>query len=441
MNPLARLTPSISSSPVDERTGFIRYVFDLPIEPGEPRIFNASVKMADTGRYMPAACFDNNGGSGLTREAARNAAIGEGIERYCATCYDAADLLFGTAQELSQRYTVSAPEKFALFHPDQHIVEVPPFTQDTPIAWTWGFSLVRLLPVLVPACQVYMPYFPCFQEQGERVIGPVVSTGLACARTLDEALLKSIYEVVERDAFMITWMNQLPMPRVDFTTSTTLNDLYCDRLQREGLNYILIDTTTDIAIPSYLCILIDEHRSPPMICAGGATSLDPIQAAAKALLEAVQTREWAKFMGRTGKACNYADDFSDVREFEDHVALYAYSNMLPAIQFLLTNPQLCPMNRHPIRAGGNCPADLKESVLTLAANDFDVIALDLTTPDVAECGYFVTKILVPGLQPLDADYLHRFLGGLRLYQLPHRLGFTSTDTRIEQLNPYPHPYP
>ena len=48
---------------------------------------------------------------------------------------------------------------------------------------------------------------------------------------------------------------------------------------------------------------------------------------------------------------------------------------------------------------------------------------------------------MPDLQPLDADYQHRFLGGTRLYEVPVRLGYRERPPRLDELNPYPHPFP
>jgi ribosomal protein S12 methylthiotransferase accessory factor len=425
---------------VDHRTGLIRWIFDIPIEPGEPKIFNASVKMADITRYNPQPCYDNNGGSGLTRTQARNAAIGEGLERYCCAMYAAEDLVCGSVGALTDSYALCQPSDFALFHPEQP-GRFPLPDSDVPIAWSWAWSLCHKQPVLVPASLVYMPYFPCFRDQGEKVAGPAVSTGLACADTLDEAVLKGIYECVERDAFMIVWMNRLPVAQVDVRSHPYLRRLYDERLRRDGLRYILLRTTTDIPIPSFLCLLIDDHRNPPMICAGGAASLDPVHAAGKAMTEAVQTREWAKFLGGRGRTFNFAADFTDIRDFEDHVALYGYGDMLHAVAFLLEGRSGATSDSWESGASGDPSHDLQRAVAIFAERQMDVIALDLTTPDVAECGLKVTRAIVPKLQPLDADYQHRFLGGRRLYDVPWRLGFTDQPTTIESLNSYPHPYP
>ena len=410
------------------------------MEPGEPRIFNCSARLAETALYSSAPVFEDNGGAGLTRAAARGAAIGEAMERYCAGLYGTEDLVFGTAGDLGRDYPISAPDSYALFHPDQD-VSYPPFTDDLPLAWTWGFSLVRREPLLVPACLVYMPYTPSFRELGERAVAGAVSTGLACGRSRDESLLRGLCEVVERDAFVITWLNGLAMPRVDLGSSAQLSRLYDDRLQRDGLAYVLVDTTTDLPIPSFLCLLIDESTSPPMISTGGASAVDPVQAATKALIEAVQTRDWARYLGRMGKKRTFATDFSDVRSFEDHVVLYAYGDMAPAIEFLL-NGQLVPLRTgDAITTSEEYAGELESVVAHLGTRGLDVIAIDLTAPDVEQSGYCVTKALVPGLQPLEGDHTQRFLGGSRLYDVPVELRLRANAASFEELNPDPHPYP
>lgn len=425
-------------SPVDERTGLIRWVFDIPVEPGEPSIFNVSVKMADTGSYSTHSSYDNNGGSGLTRQAARQAAIGEGLERYCCSIYGAEELVFGTENGLRDRWDLCGPGEFALFHPDQKLPH-PGADDDTPIAWAVGSRSSTGEPCLVPACLVYMPYFPVFPERGEVVFSPSVSTGLACARSFDRAILGGVYELIERDAFMIVWNNRLAVPRVDICSHPDLRRLYEARLKRAGLRYELLCTTTDIAVPSYVCLLVDERRSPPMLTVGGAAHLDPVRAAAKALLEAVQTREWAKFLeGQEHKAV-FAEDYSDVDDFEDHVALYAFGDHLHAASFLLDAASA--KHDWSSLSRGDAALDLATVSGMLAESGLEIFTVDLTTPDVAQCGCWVTRALIPQLQPLDASHRHRFLGGDRLYSAPQRMGYTQARTTLASLNPFPHPYP
>jgi ribosomal protein S12 methylthiotransferase accessory factor len=362
------------------------------------------------------------------------------LERYCSSVFDPNDLICGSASELRQNNEICKPSDFSLYHLEQP-GRPPMATEDPKIAWAWGWSLIRRCAVLVPACLVYMPYFPCFRHQGEEVAGPAVSTGLACATSLDEAVLKGIYELVERDAFMIVWSNRLPVPSVDIASHPRLRKLYEDRLQRDGLRYVVLRITTDIPIPSFLCLLIDEHRSPAMVCAGAATHLDPVQAAGKAMMEAVQTREWAKFLGGQRHNVHFVADFSDIREFEDHVALYAYNDMLHAVEFLLNGTNGTITDCWGSESTGSAGGDLEKTVSILAELNLETIALDLTTSDVYECGYRVARSMIPDLQPLDADHRHRFMGGRRLYEVPQRMGYRSGPTTMASLNPIPHPFP
>lgn len=427
------MTASGRLSPVDDATGLIRWVSDIPVEPGEPAVFNASVKMAETTVYNPQPCYDNNGGSGFTREQARGSAIGEGLERYCCSVYAAEDLVRGSVEELRRCHRLVPADDFALYHPEQE-GGFPPPPPDAPQTWTWSWSLARSEPVLLPASLVYMPYFPA--SPGERVSGPAVSTGLSCAPSADEATLRGICEVVERDAFMIVWSNVLSAPRVDIESDPEVRAAYEQRLRRDGLEYLLVRTTSDIPLPSFLCLMIDHRRRPALISAGGATDLHPARAALKAMTEAVQTREWAKFLG--GGA---PPDYCDVRDFEDHVRLYAYGDMLDAIDFLRAGPEVGLHDGVSVRPAADPRRDLCQVLEILADLGLDVYAVDLTTVDVEACGYRVVRAVLPELQPLDADHQHRFLGGRRLYEVPHRLGLTTSPTSLASLNPRPHPYP
>lgn len=60
----------------------------------------------------------------------------------------------------------------------------------------------------------------------------------------------------------------------------------------------------------------------------------------------------------------------------------------------------------------------------LASKGYDALVVDLTTREVAEAGFRVTWVIVPGLQPLHGDHRSRFLGGKGLYKVPKILGYT-----------------
>ena len=66
--------------------------------------------------------------------------------------------------------------------------------------------------------------------------------------------------------------------------------------------------------------------------------------------------------------------------------------------------------------------DLDALVTAVAATGEDVIAVDLTTPDVAEIGLSVVRVVVPGFHPLQMGHGNRCLGGRRLANHPSSVG-------------------
>jgi ribosomal protein S12 methylthiotransferase accessory factor len=426
-------------SPVDSRTGLIRWLGHLPIEPGEPRIFNSYVKMAATERYSAVHTYDRCGGAGWTADAAAGAAIGEGLERYCSSiCFDE-QLVFGPADRLLDSYELASPTTFALFH-EQQETPFPRFRSDTYIAWTLAETSGSNR-ALVPACLVYMPYRRRTRnEDGECLIGPAISTGLACARTREQAIEKGLCEVIERDAFTIRWLNHLPCLQVDITRSSELRELYRSRLARPGLEFLLFDFSLDLPISVFVSVTMDYRYDPVLIAAGGAAALDPTRAAQKALLEAAQTREWAKILRRQIDA-GIADAPSRVpKNFEEHVALYACQDMTPELRFLVSEGSHVTLQDAVTYKGPERPETARQLLSWIEHLGMRVFVVDLTTPDVRQSGYWVVKVLVPTLHPLHGDHRYPFLGGQRLYEVPHLLGLASP-RGPEDLSVVPHPYP
>ena len=92
-----------------------------------------------------------------------------------------------------------------------------------------------------------------FVRQGfEPHLRRVITTGLATHPSREEALLSGALEVIERDAFMVMWLNHLTLPRVDLDElsfrSPTLK-LLLERCKRYRLKPHVVRMITDA--PAY----------------------------------------------------------------------------------------------------------------------------------------------------------------------------------------------
>lgn len=417
-------------------SGIVRHVVQAEMNRGDPEVFVLAAQTANLRAYgMPHEASSDGSGAGLSYAAARGAAIGECIERYACGIVHPETLLFGSYDSLRARGEQPvAPVDWALYAPEQYATApYAPFERHTPLGWVRAADLQRRRECLVPACLVYMPYSFPFADQGEVEIATAISTGAACAPRRAEALLKGICELVERDAFMIMWRKQLRCPRLRIDPASRLGEIFARRFARPGLRFELFDTRLDLAIPSFCGVMIDERRDPPAIMVGGAAHPDPERAALKTLLELVQGLKWLDHMGP--RPIDAGPDFENIHNFEDRVRLYAFGDMQPALDFLLSSDEMINLAEIPVLGGTDPSADLWHCIELLATAGMDVYAVDITPSDAASCGYAIVKVLIPQAETMEADHRLPFLGGRRWREVPAALG------RTIGANPYPHPYP
>lgn len=427
---------------VDSLTGIVSFFTEVEYQRSDPSIFVALAESGDLAGYgIPGGSRRVTGsGAGLVYDDAFWAAVGEVVERYCLQTVHPEDLVVASWRELRERGEEAiAPQRWALFDPIQHEsgqVTLPPFGEDTRVAWLKAQSLTRRLDCYVPACLV------CFfmsRLEGTKVLSPTFSTGAACAQTVPKAILKGICEVVERDAFTIIWRNQLSCARVEIDPKSAIYNVVQERFLRPGLEYTLVQTTLDLPIPSFFGILRNLRHDPPRILVGGACDPDPNRAALKTLLELAQSIQWTNHLG--DQTFSAEKGFANVRTFEDRMRLYAYGNHPEAFRFLLEQPKVVKLSSIPSADLGEDSANVGRCCDALAKRNIELIALDVTSADAADAGLSVIKVLSPECQPMEADHRMPFLGGKRWREVPVQLGFRAAPPSIETVNAYPHPYP
>ncbi len=135
------------------------------------------------------------------------------------------------------------------------------------------------------------------------------------------------------------------------------------------------------------------------------------------------------------------ETFRNITDFEQHVRLYTQPDMLPVTEFLISSPQVSRPDTVGLPSSTTVQQELEICLRRLQDKGLKVIVVDLTTPDIAEVGLCVVRVLIPGMQPLSGDHRIRYLGGTRSYEMPHLLGYSDRNSTEAEINPYPHPFP
>ncbi len=417
-------------------TGIIPFTQQLLPTTDDARLFHIASVTGDSEKLIGSASNRYNGGINVTYDGALAAAIGEGLERYAGAYLEEDRVRFASANELGE--TAASPESFALFHDLQYAQPNFPytrFTSDTRIRWTPAFRLPDGASAFVPT-QLTSLGAP---SHGEPSVGYATSSGHACGPTLEEAILSGLLELVERDAFVLTWYNTLSLPRVDWSDDAAL----CGEDQQfygpTKLRYQTHDLSRFNGIPTALGVVRDRFGEVALAvgCASAATMHDAVR---KALRESFQTRAFARLL-RADMPDWSCDNYETIEEFEDHVLYYAFPEAAERAAFIDRSQALVPVGAVANLEGASVTAHITAILERLGARGVHVYVVETTPPDLRTAGLRTAVVVAPELCRLDVPYRYRYFGGKRLYHTAFDVGLVPHVLTIDDLNPLPHPFP
>ncbi|MFD6229285.1 TOMM precursor leader peptide-binding protein [Streptomyces sp. NPDC060232] len=416
--------------------------------------------VSSTSTSATIGCFSMRSGEylretfwgGHTDAFARSAHVGilEGLERYAGmrarartTSVTGSLRRFG-ADAVDPRETGLYSEAFHRDNP-----RVRPFHPDREIAWVWGWSLRDRVPRLVPEILTY------YHAPGlENRFVQESSNGCASGGSLAEAAYFGLMEVVERDAFLLTWYGRQPLPEIDPASSSRRSTrAMVDRLAMYGYRARFFDTRITFPVPVVTAVAERFDGGPGRMCFGAGAGLDPESALASALCEIAT--DAVNLPGRTERDETrlraMAADFDLVTALHDHPLVYGVPEMGAHADFLLRGPgrerprtvaELEWPDAWGAPASDDVRDDLERCVSAVAAEGFDVVVVDQTMPEQRGLGLHTVSVLVPGLLPIDFGWSRqRALGMPRMRTGLFTAGLRERPLEPGDLNPAPHPFP
>ncbi|MGW2256490.1 TOMM precursor leader peptide-binding protein [Streptomyces sp. NPDC001780] len=395
----------------------------------------------------------------------------EGMERYAGMRARARTTgVIGTLDEFGG--DAVDPRRVGLYTDDFYHANphVRPFAPDRPIPWVWGYSLRDGRPRLVPEVLTY------YHAPGlENRFVQESSNGCASGGSPAEAVYFGLMEVIERDAFLLAWYGQQPLPEIDPATSTRPATRHMvDRLAMYGYRARFFDTRITFPVPVVTAVAERFDGGLGRMCFGAGAGLDPESALDSALCEIAT--DAVNLPGRTERdeprLRAMARDFDRVTALHDHPLVYGIPEMGEHAAFLLgggagphrsgTGPHRPGAGEHrrtttaalrtvgelgwPDASGAPASPDLREDLLRCVAAvtdaGFDVVVVDQTTPEQEVLGLHTVSVLVPGLLPIDFGWSRQRARTMpRLRTALRAAGLRDHDLTPEEINPAPHPFP
>lgn len=302
------------------------------------------------------------------------------------------------------------------------------------INWIQGISLTKNKKIFVPAQLVYVPYIG---QESEPTIQFSISTGAAAGTKLEDAICRGIFELIERDSFMIHYLNKLNSPLIDLENFGNAIKKILKIIKRYKLEIYVADTTTDLNIPAVAAILIDRTGIGAAVSIGLRAGFNIEEIIINAIEESLMTRSWTR------------DEFSNIkkeykpkriiRKIEDRAFFWFRQKSIEHLDFWLKGKYA----RKDINTRTNklnFTDSLEKLIRIFKQRNIEMIYVDITQDYVTKYGFRVVKVIVPQLQPLYLDEAYPYLGGKRLYETPILMGgYFNKEKRRSQLNKIPHP--
>ncbi len=381
---------------LDERVGLVTEV-------GETESFPAPyylASVAETDGFSDVTAARQAAGVADDWDTAFMKALGESYERYAAGVYRTDEMVSGTVDSVSDPV---APAAFVRPRADG----------------SDGDSGERKW---VPASRLgtddtyHLPAETVVYPPPSRDVRPPVTTGLGLGSTERDALLSGLYEVVERDAAMLSWYSTYEPLGLQVDSVPGFDDLR-RRARAEDLSVTALLLTQDIDVP--VVAVVVERDEWPALAVGSAAGLDPAAAATGALEEALQN--WMELRGMGAEEAADADG-----------AIGHYAARPDEVGSFTTPETTVPMSSVGPDTMPEDDRELPELIDRVVAGGLDPYATRLTTRDIDRMGFEAVRVVCPAAQPLffgDAFF------GERAERVPSELGFEARPDRAH------HPFP
>jgi len=394
-----------------------------PSFPDEPLIYNFTVLLKLTKKFTDGKVIAIAGGgySFKSKKLALLKCLMEGMERFSNTCYKASKIRYSFYEELNAK----------ALNPQVYLSEKK--VQGKKIGWVEGKDLFNNQAVLLPAQIIYYNYV---FANSEPCLTQLNSTGAAGGIDFETTLLRGIYEVVERDAFMTTYLAKIRAPKIELNDLekkfATVNKLIRN-ITKFNLEVMIFNLENDLKIPTFLCIVIDRTGLGPAISLGLKSSLNQERAVSGAIEEALNSRPWLRmelWNRQESRVTSKAN--KNIVSILERGLFWLSPKMLKRISFLLDQPSQKLKIRN---FAADSTKELSEVKRLLRDKGKESYFCDIGISEFKKIGLHFYKVVIPKLQPLFLEENRREIRRDRLKEVAKFFGQDKFS-----LNQTPHPF-
>lgn len=407
---------------VDPHVGIVRSVTLDRLAPDEPALpLSATASLSWWGD--PSRGPDFAGGKGFSAGSALIGAVAEGLERYSASRVRPQDLRRASLDDLPVDSRLD-PRDLGLYDAAQYARPGFPYARfdpARPLWWAQAWWVPSWRRALVPALAAHIDLPVPVEDDFVQV----TSSGLGAGLGLEAAGLAAVFELIERDALMVSWLARRGGHEILPDASLGIDAVELVReLESHGVRLRLVALSAGVRVPVVACIGYGDGDRWPFVALSSAAGPDLATAARRALLEQGHAGRGLRRRLRSGVRPPGRPE--DVRGPEEHALFFASPRRVAALDFLVDEGRgsvsISEVETEPVTSVEDCGQRLAEAGVELAL-------ADVTSPDLRTGPWRVVRALGAGAQSIHFGWgmeraanprLQRFLAG-PLNVMPHPL--------------------
>ena len=371
------------------------------------------------------------GCSSVKEELALARCVGETIERYSNSTIPYDTFLVSSFRNI-RVYALDPNDIPSITNEQRKKLHSPFLTHDSIFRWVRGISLYDDVPCFLPAQLVYLGYQRLPEEP---VLRSYITTGAAAFSSddPDQAIVNGIFEVIERDAFIINWVHARSIPAIDIKSikNEKIKNLY-SKFSQHNLKIRVLDMRIDIPIPIFLGIVLDSTGKGPAVAVSGKVELDPEET----LLRIMESALHMYYFSRSTMQ-KYSDSRNSSRQpgiLEKRVLRWEDPENLKSIKFW-TDTKEIPLPAYPLSdsfRGISSTNKKKKLVKLLHSYGMHPIVVNQTPPAIHNLGFVSVSVFILEAQHLWLDEDFSVYNGKRLEMFRNTAG--------HPFNVLPHPF-
>lgn len=277
----------------------------------------------------------------------------------------------------------------------------------------------------------------------EAMLTVPITTGAAAGQTLDKAILTGLLEVIERDAFMVYWLNQMPAKRIDLKT---IKNKELQQLIAIAADYRLevnaLYLQTDIPVHTIGLVLLDRTGVGPAVMVTAKTGW---------CINTILISLLHESLGRRNKARTaYTEAQKENKTLNPYTLnhtdrmLYWYNpNQIEKIEPFISGELIAQTDLPTYETTDSTRDNLQQLVTWFRTHDYQIVYRELISPKLKNLteGMSAVMVKVPKLQPLYLEEWLRSTHGARLRDIPELLGYPRPSDNADPFHQEPHPFP